>query len=90
MGQGALLDRVHEHEQTEPEYAVGMHTEDAAIFLGDYLFVDDLKLVEVLEREEVFVDEIDVQLAASQRQLDDDHCQQPQEEVEVECENSIY
>jgi hypothetical protein len=37
-----------------------MYTEDAAIFLGDDLFVDDLKLVEVLEREEVFVDEIDV------------------------------
>jgi hypothetical protein len=60
VGQGALLDRVHEHEEAEPKHAVGMYTEDAAIFLGDDLFVDDLKLVEVLEREEVFVDEIDV------------------------------
>ena len=74
VGQWPFLDRVHEHEEAEPQHAVRMYAKDAAILLGDYLFVDDFELVEILERKQVFVDKIDVELAATKRKLDDDQC----------------
>jgi hypothetical protein len=44
-----------------------MYSEDASILLGDDLLIDDFEVVKVLEREEEFVDEVDVELAATQR-----------------------
>ena len=67
-----------------------MYTEEAAFLLLDFFLIDDLEVFEVLDWLDYFVDEIDVLLAATQRQLKHHHCQHTDDEVEVECEECVY
>lgn len=87
--QMTMFTAVHGCQESQTEYAVWMHSEKTQILIRYEFFIDDLKVIEVLEWLNVFVDEIDILLTATERQLKDCHEYQNKYDLKVKSDSGV-